>query len=132
MRKRLMSVKFWCFRLFRVSTIYIYIYIYTRLEKKKCERQSMNLEKREGVRIWGRWHFLFWERIPSQLKSFNFLQVLARIVTHGIYLILCGFNECFKTIGFFKMPSVSYLDKNGRILEDLIGKDSLFFSSSKR
>ena len=35
------------------------------------------------------------------LKTFNFLQFLARIVTHGIYLILCCFNKCFKTIGFF-------------------------------
>ena len=59
------------------------------------------------------------------LKTFNFLQFLVRIVTHDIYLILCGFNECFKTIGFFKMPSVSYLDKNGRILEDLMGKNPL-------
>ena len=53
------------------------------------------------------------------------LQFLARIVTHGIYLILCGFNECFKSIGFFKMPSVSYQDKNGRILEDSMGRDPL-------
>jgi hypothetical protein len=58
---------------------------------------------------------------PLPLKTSNFLQFLARIVTHGIYLILCGFNECFKTIGFFKMRSVSYLDKNGRILEDSMG-----------
>ena len=46
-------------------------------------------------------------------------------MTHGIYLIFCDFNECFKTIGFFKMPSVSYLDKNERILEDSMGGDSL-------
>ena len=38
---------------------------------------------------------------PLLLKTSNFLQFLTRIVTHGIYLVLCCFNECFKTIGFF-------------------------------
>ncbi len=32
----------------------------------------------------------------SLIETFNFLQFLARIVTHDIYLILYGFNECFK------------------------------------
>ena len=49
---------------------------------------------------------------PLLLKILNFFQFLIRIVTHDIYLILCGFNECFKTIRFFKMSNVSYLDKN--------------------
>jgi hypothetical protein len=62
---------------------------------------------------------------PLPLKTSNFLYVLVRIVTHGIYLILCGFNECFKTIGFFKMPHVSYFDKNGKILKDSMGGDPL-------
>ena len=62
---------------------------------------------------------------PLPLKTSNFLQCLARIVTNGIYLILCGFNECCKTIRFFKMPHVSYLDKNRRILEDSMGGDPL-------
>ena len=62
---------------------------------------------------------------PLPLKTSNFLQFLSRIVIHGIYLILCGFSECFKTIGFFKMPSVSYLDKNRRILEDSMGGNPL-------
>ena len=35
------------------------------------------------------------------LKTFNFLQFLVRIVTHDIYLILCGFNKYFKTIWIF-------------------------------
>jgi hypothetical protein len=47
-------------------------------------------------------------------------------VTHDIYLILCGFNEYFKTIRFFfLMPSVSYLNKNGKILKDSMGGDPL-------
>ncbi len=62
---------------------------------------------------------------PLQLKTSNFLQFLTRIVTHDIYLILCGFNECFKTNGFFKMLSVSYLDKTKKILEDSMGGNLL-------
>ena len=58
------------------------------------------------------------------------LQFLARIVTYCIYLILCDFNECFKIIGFFKIPSVSCLDKNRKILEDSIGGDRKIISYS--
>jgi hypothetical protein len=41
------------------------------------------------------------------------------------YLILCVFNKRFKTIGFFKMPHVSYLAKSLRILKDSMREDSL-------
>ena len=59
------------------------------------------------------------------LKTSNFFQFLVRIVTRYIYLFLCGFNECFKTIGFFKMPQVTYITNNERILEDLMEMDFL-------
>jgi hypothetical protein len=35
------------------------------------------------------------------IASSNFLQFLARIITCDTYLILCGFHEYFKTVGFF-------------------------------
>ena len=38
---------------------------------------------------------------PLSLKTSNFLKFLVRIVTYDIYLILCCFNECLKTIRFF-------------------------------
>ena len=65
-----------------------------------------------------------WGKGSPPIASFNFLQFLARIITYSTYLILCGFHEYFKTVGFFKVPHVIILTKNWREWEDLNGRGS--------